>query len=164
MYLSLSEHCDKNNLSIMEDGVVLEKCNFGTFLKEECHKDHFTSKVGLKGLNEVDEELRQILYWRAGMGVNVIDEGAQLNICLHHECKLGGPVFEKGFTKCCDLFQRHKNRVKGGHKISLSLAQKLHQIGFTCVPGWNLCRSCYQKAISGEIEKIEGQTMKMISV
>ena len=83
----------------MEEGSVLEQCNFGVFLKEECHKTHFTSKVGLKGLNEVDAELRQVLYWRSGMGVNLVDEDMQLNICLHHELKLGGPAFEKVFTK-----------------------------------------------------------------
>ena len=133
----------------MEEGLVLEQCNFGIFLKEECHKTHFTSKVGLKGLNEVDEELRQVLYWRSGMGVSLVGE-IQLNICLHHELKLGGPAFEKVFTKCCDLFRRHKKSVKGGHKISSILAQKLHQLELICVPGWQLCRNCYRKALSEE--------------
>ena len=44
----------------MEEELVLEQCNFGIFLIEECHKTHFTSKVGLKGLNEFDEELTQV--------------------------------------------------------------------------------------------------------
>ena len=56
----------------------------------------------------------------------------------------------KKFLQSVVICFEDTSSVKGGHKISLILAQKLHQLGFICVPGWQLCRNCYKKALSEE--------------
>ena len=38
-----------------------------------------------------------------------------------------------------------------GHKISLDLVTKLLYDGYECVPGWQLCRTCYDNAQKNEI-------------
>ena len=47
--------------------------------------------------------------------------------------------------------------IKGGHKISLQLATKLLDHRYDCIPGWHLCRTCYD--ISHKIEKNVGNEM-----
>ena len=49
------------------------------------------------------------------------------------------------------MFHIHKRQVKGGHKISLDLATKLLDDGYECLPGWQLCRACYDNAQKNEI-------------
>ena len=84
----------------------------------------------------------------------------KLYICYHHLSKLGR-IFEKRFTRftCCNLFKTHKRNVKGGHKISLQLATKLLDHRNDCIPGWQLCRTCYDTA--QKIEKTVGNEMSI---
>ena len=121
----------------------MEPCDFGVD-KEDCHKTSYVRKTGVKKLSEFSEEDRNLFLWRAGKR-NLASDCANLQICYHHEAKLGS-IFEKKNTKCCNLFKVHKNCVKGGHKISLELARKLSEQDYDCIPGWQLCRNCYGKA------------------
>ena len=61
------------------------------------------------------EEERKVLLWRGGKR-KYVSNAEKLYICYHHHSKLG-TIFEKKFTKCCDLFKTHKRIVKGGHKF-----------------------------------------------
>ena len=107
----------------------------------DCHKTSYGRRTGLKRLADFSDEERKVLLWRGGKR-ECINDSEQLQICYHHIAKLGS-IFEKRFTKCCNLFNIHKRQVKGGHKISLDLATKLVDGGYECVPGWQLCRTCY---------------------
>ena len=89
--------------------------------------------IGFKSLADLTEEEKKVLLWRGGRKECVIDAD-KLNICYHHHSKLG-TIFEKRFTKCCNLFKTHKRNVKGGHKISLQLATKLDDHGYECIVG-----------------------------
>ena len=94
--------------------------------------------------------------WKNVMGVKEKYTVGELGLTLliwvighqryHHAWKLG-IAFEKKHWQCCDLFQIHKKRVKGGHKISFDLACKLQQKSFNCVPGLQLCHNCYRRVI-----------------
>ena len=105
-------------------------------------------RTGLKNLADFTDEERKVLLWRGGMR-DCITDSKQLHICYHHNAKLGSN-FEKRFTKCCNLFKVRKQNVKGGHKISLNLATILVEQGYECVPGWQLCRTCYSNAQKNE--------------
>ena len=98
---------------------------------------------------------RKVLLWRGGKKECVTDSD-MLNICYHHHSKLG-PIFQRRFTKCCNLFKTHKRNVKEGHKISLQLATKLVDHGYECIRVWQLCRTCYDMA--QKIEKNVGNEM-----
>ena len=51
----------------------------------------------------------------------MVIDADKLYICYHHHSKLG-TIFEKRFTKCCNLCKTHKRNVKGVHKILLHAA------------------------------------------
>ena len=124
-------------------------CSLGENLGD-CNKT-CVQTTGLKSLADFTEEERKVLLWRGGKKVCVTDAD-KLYICYHHLSKLGR-IFEKKFTRftCCNLFKTHKRNVKGGHKISLQLATKLLDHRYDCIPGWQLCRTCYD--IAKKIEK-----------
>eukprot|EP00795_Rhopilema_esculentum_P017220 gene17220-8772_t len=50
----------------MVDLEAHSSCDFGKYLKEPCHKTHFTTKIGLKDFNDYDDDLKEIYLWRAG--------------------------------------------------------------------------------------------------
>ena len=63
-------------------------------------------------------------------------------ICRYHELKFGD-TFKKQFTKCCNVFGKHKKKVNGGHVVTLDIAIQLKNENKDVVPGWKLFRSCY---------------------
>jgi hypothetical protein len=69
-----------------------------------------------------------------------------------------GRVFERRFNKCCNIFNSHKVKAKGGHVITLHLAKQHREKGLDAIPGWQLCRNCFQKATDEE------QSVKMNKV
>ena len=134
----------------------MEKCDFGELLGDFCHKKHFTTQFGIKRLDDFSADEKWVLIQRAGIKMENAPSKS-LKICYHHEWKFG-TAFEKRFKNFCDLFKNHKNKVKGGHKISLELAKMLVAVGIDCVPGTQLCRSCYDKATTyAETDQEEGQ-------
>ena len=66
-------------------------------------------------------------------------------MCFHHELKFGS-VFERRHTKCANIFNKHKKTVKGGQKITFKIAKMLGGKDIQLVPGFQLCRSCYEEA------------------
>ena len=122
----------------------------------DCNKT-CVQTTGLKSLADFTEKERKVLLWRGGKKVSVTDAD-MLYICYHHLSKLGR-IFEKRFTRftCCNLFKTHKRNVKRDHKISLQLATKLLDHRYDCIPGWQLCRTCY--GIAQKIEKNVGNEM-----
>ena len=56
-----------------------------------------------------------------------------------------GLVFEQKSVNCCDLFKRHKKKTKGIRKIPLDLAKEVKCNGYDVLPGWKVCRKCYQQ-------------------
>ena len=129
----------------------MKSCCFGVN-PGDCHKTSYVRKTGLKSFPDFTDEERKVLLWRGGKKECVTD-AEQLQICYHHNSKLG-TIFEKRFTNCCNLFKIHKRNVnsqaKGGHKISLHLATKLVDDGYECTPGWQFCRTCYDNAQKNE--------------
>ena len=81
--------------------------------------------------------------WRAGIGDSISNEFATtMNTNLMNT---------SNHTKCCNWFQKyHKRKIKGGHVITLNMAEKLRAKYPSVVPGWQFCRSCYQVAKSPE--------------
>ena len=112
---------------------------------------------GLKSLADFTEEERKVFLWTGGKKVCVTDAD-KVYICYHHLSKLGR-IFEKRFTRftCCNFFKTHKRNVKGGHKTSLQLATKLLDHRYDCIPGWQLCTTCYD--IAQKTEKNVGNEM-----
>eukprot|EP00795_Rhopilema_esculentum_P008508 gene8508-biopygen9552 len=55
-----------------------EKCDFGVYLEEDCHKLHHIRKPGIKLFSSIDSEARDVLLWRSGLRDNIID-----SICFH---------------------------------------------------------------------------------
>ena len=59
-------------------------------------------------------------------------------------------LLKRDSKNCCELLKKHKNKVKGGHKISLEFTKMLRT---------QLCRSCYDKATThAETDKEKGQS------
>ena len=116
----------------MEEGVP---CDFGAFLKDLCHKTYFTKKCGFKDLKDYDPELKEVYFWRAGI-FHHEDIDRITKICFHHEWALGVD-FEGKYTKCCNIFQNHKKKVKGGHMISLYMAKRCKNRRLTVFQGGN---------------------------
>ena len=86
----------------------------------------------MKCLTGFTEEERKVLLWRGGKR-EYISNADKLYICYHHHSKLG-TIFEKRFTKCCDLFKTHKQIVKGGHKFHYSWQPNLLITGMNVFP------------------------------
>jgi len=132
---------------------ITNPCTVGLLINQtnECHKKTKVYQSGLTLLKDLDDELKCIYLWRAGLdiGMKIKDEDT---ICFHHE-KVFGQYF-KGLinnTKCWDIFGNHsksKKKPKGMHEITLHQACYLKQNKITsidCVPGYRLCRNCWKQ-------------------
>ena len=121
----------------------------------DCNKT-CVQTAGLKSLADFTEEERKVLLWR-GKKVCVTDAD-KLYICYHHPSKLGR-IFEKRFTRftCCNLFKTHKQNVKAIRFHYSWQPCKLFDHRYDCIPGWQLCRTCYD--IAQKIEKNVGNEM-----
>ena len=124
-----------------EDVLEVAECCFGCYLKENCHRNFKPENTSFLNLPE------QNLKWRAGL---INETGSAIStICKYHTYKFGDG-FKKQFTKCCNLFGNHVNKVKGGHLVTYEIAYQLKSKGVHVVPGWQLCRSCYEKVTKAE--------------
>ena len=112
------------------------QCSFGKFLNSECHRN---LKPSITSLSEFEDHDQSILKMRAGM---LITDLSILNICRYHELHYG-EYFERRQTKCCDIFQKHKKKTVGSHTLSMDMAVMLQSKGYAALPGWKLCRHCF---------------------
>ena len=87
----------------------MNSCDFGIYLKDECHKNTYTRTQGFKTFTELSGDIKETLLWRSGISGKEDESGI---ICYHHEYVFG-TVFERKFTKCCDVFNTHTKRAKG---------------------------------------------------
>ena len=71
------------------------KCSFGELLGTPCNELHFSRSVGIKDVSELDDEIREILVWRAGLREKVSDVQT---LYLHHEQVIGN-VYEPHASK-----------------------------------------------------------------
>ena len=68
------------------------------------------------------------------------------------------------FTKCCNVFGKHTKKVKGGHVVTVDIATELRNKNIEVIPGWQLCRSCYEETkktnedvvADGDISDVDG--------
>ena len=127
----------------MDTETALNKCHFGEAIGDECHKLSHTRIQGLGNLSDCSEDEQETLLMRAGIACH--GDKTNMTICIYHSKKFGR-VFERRFEKCCNMFNSHKVKAKGGHMITLHLAKKLRKKGLDATPGWQLCRNCFQKA------------------
>ena len=120
------------------DAPESEKCSFGDNLNDGCHKK---MKTGLQCFENLSDKDQSIYKWRAGI---INSDVSITSICHYHEYKFG-EYFKTQFNKCCNIYNKHsKKKVKGGHVISLEMAIKLKNNNYDVVPGWQLCRGCYE--------------------
>ena len=131
------------------------KCSYGLLLEQECHKLSYTRKIGLKKLADIANDTCQVLLWRAGLLHTIKDVTRDGTICLHHEF-LFGSKFERKEKKCCDVFQKHKKKAVGIHKVTLHLARDLKEKGISVTPGQKFCRNCYEMVVK------EGSELNML--
>ena len=45
-------------------------------------------------------------------------------VCNYHKYKFGDG-FKKQFTKCCNIYEKHAKKVKGGHVMTFEIATHL---------------------------------------
>lgn len=86
----------------------MDNCDFGRYLKTECHKLSSKKIKGFSEFNTLEETEQEILLWRAGLK----NQEDITRICNHH-LYFYKTVFERSFDKCCDIFTTHKKKVKG---------------------------------------------------
>ena len=60
-------------------------------------------------------------------------------VCFHHELKVGS-VFER------QIYSTDTKTVKGGHKITFEMAKMLDAKDIQSMPGFQLCRLCFEEA------------------
>ena len=103
------------------------KCSFVDYLNDEYHRN---CKEEINHFLDFSDQDQVIHKWRAGL---ILSDMSIKTICHYHKYKFGG--FKKQFTKCCNAFDKHKKKVKGGHLLTLEIASKLQSDGFNVVPG-----------------------------
>ena len=95
-------------------------------------------------MNSLHDDEREIIQWRCGLlekGIDV-EKGT---ICMHHRL-VHGKLFERHVSEeCCNAFNTHRWKVKGQRVIALAMPYKLKKIGYNVIPGWKICRNCYDK-------------------
>ena len=77
-------------------------CDFVIRLSD-MHKLSYTRKIGLLNFSEW-ETIKTTYFWQTYIG----PESNLKNICFHHK-KLLGKRFEEPNSKCCNVFNTHKN-------------------------------------------------------
>ena len=115
-----------------------KKCRFGELQEEECHRN---VKPEIKCFQSLTVEDQIVLKWRAGLSEC---ESSIETICRSHKWYFA-EQFKRQFTKCCNAFGKHTKKVKGGHVVTVDIATELRNKNIEVIPGWQLCRSCYEE-------------------
>ena len=109
------------------------QCYFGVQLDSKCHKLEFCRTTGTVKLTDLDEDIQEILLWRAGL----LGYKGELITCFHHQ-QLFGNVFERRAKYCCGALGPHQRRVQSKRQISLLLAKELKVKGYKVIHGHSL--------------------------
>ena len=126
-----------------------DQCSFGDYIGDGCHNNKFAE--GSVDFCSLTEEMQISYKWRAGI---LVSDTSLKTICHYHYHKFGDG-FSKQNTKCCNVFNTHKKKVKGGHIVTLQLAMALKSNGLDATPGWQLCRSCFGKATAESDDEVK---------
>ena len=116
------------------------QCYFGVQLDTQCHKLEFCQTTGTVKLTDLEEDIQEILLWRAGL----LGHEGELTICFHHQ-QLFGKVFEKRPKCCCRVLGSHQCRVQSKKQIFLLMVKELKAKGYNVIPGHSLCCQCVKK-------------------
>ena len=100
-----------------------EKCSFGQHLRQECHRKTKNEIISFSLYSQKDQ---QIYVWRADLTEKVV-----LNMCRYHGNVFSDTEFMKN-SKCCDIFNLHKNlkNPAGTRRLSLEKALLLKKLNF----------------------------------
>ena len=101
------------------------QCYFGAQLDTQCHKLEFCRITGTITLADLEEDIQEILLWRAGL----LGHDRELTICFHHQ-QLFGNMFERKAKYCCWVLGSHQCWVQSKIQISLLMAKKLKAKGY----------------------------------
>ena len=89
----------------VEDCIAVEKCSFGVYLHEDCHKNFKSEIIPLLNFYKQDQIVFQ---WKSGFSQN---DPAASTICNYHKYKFGDG-YKKQFTKCCNIYEKHVKKSK----------------------------------------------------
>jgi hypothetical protein len=79
----------------------------------------------MENLSDYSEDVQETLLMRARIAHQ---DKTNMTICIHHS-KMFGLVFERRFNKCCNIFNSHKVKAKGGHVLPFILQSNLGRKG-----------------------------------
>ena len=84
-----------------------DSCSVGKALEDECHKLTYTRIKQLLNFNTIKEE-KILLKWSSSLWhLDALEA-----VCMHHYKSFIGNAFEKKYSKCCDIFQKHAKKSK----------------------------------------------------
>ncbi len=135
-----------------------DKCSVGEALESVCHQHTFTRNYGIKFLSSLSAGEREKILWRCHLKNHVfaVDNPT---ICFHHELVYGRVFERRSSDRCCDIYKKHKKKVKGGHTVSLEMAKKFELEGLHVLPGWKLCRGCLDNSMRNADDDNEDMPM-----
>ena len=112
---------------------------------DACHQECYTKTKLLIDRAQISEETFKVIIFRCKL--NAPDIEKVTNICNHHKAKYSYVFESKVKDKCRNIFKTHLKTVKGGRPMSLAICEKLVTHGYDVMPGWHLCRNCWQRAV-----------------
>ena len=56
-----------------------EQCSLGKFIKKDCHKKSYTSKIGFTKLDKLSDIEKELYCWRSGIKIDEFH-----SLCYHH--------------------------------------------------------------------------------
>ena len=110
---------------------------FGVQLDNQCYKLEFCQTTGTVMLTDLEEDIQEILLWRAGL----LGHEGDVTICFHHQ-QLFGNVFDRRAKYCCGVLGSHQHRVQSTKQICLLMAKELQAKGCNIIPGHSLSSVC----------------------
>lgn len=99
----------------------MEKCDFGRLLDTECHKTSLSRSTGFSDFTKFNATEQEVLLWRSGLRDQL---NGLSSICNHHYVYFNR-FFEQSVDKCCDVFMKHKKKVKGMNQVFVSFCKSV---------------------------------------
>jgi hypothetical protein len=88
---------------------TLTSCSVGLSLNEECNKTSYTRKIGLRSLDSLTDDEKELLFMRTSISS---ENPETFTICHHHEKKYISSYVSLQMY-CIDPMGRHKVKIKG---------------------------------------------------